>query len=280
MKKRKGGKKKTNSSNRNFKHKKSRFFSLFNNKVLIAVAIVAFLVFAFLLGFVNKGNVTGKVQFKLTENSNFISDFFNNWQKGDLDIIVAKYLLWATLLLFITSVLSFIGFPEKGFLQFLLGLVSSFLAVAYLTPAEIYTVLISWDTLGLTLGVVIPFLIMIFTSSMLLSPTKIKHLNVGRVVATIVLWLVWTCFLIYRLVNELIALHWDFVKFAEGGRIVFLVVLGLSILVLLLWKNLLKIIGDIGIEIRRMKSAFTREEAKESVITSHEIETVLNRAGG
>ena len=314
MKKRKGVKRKNNSSNRNLTKKSRKRF--FNDKVLIALVIVAFLVFAFLLGFVNNGNATGQViTGQASENgmscvintdcisgccyngacdsatlcygggegekgSNFLSNFFKGWETGDVDKTIAKYLLWATLLLFITSVLNFIGFPEKGFLQFLLGLVSSFLAVAYLTPKEIYTILISWDTLGLTLGVFLPFLILIFTTSMLLSPEKIKNLNVGRVVATIVLWAVWSCFLIYRLVAELIKDKWDWSIFAQGGKIVYLVIVGLSILAVIKWKAVLKIIGEIGVQVRKLKSQITREEATEGIKTTHALAAAIDKTAG
>lgn len=250
--KKKGSKKKVNSS----KRRKKFFF--FNSKVSVFILVFVFLALAFLLPLVNTGNaVNASITGHQTE-TNFISDFFAKWSGGNLDINIAKWLVFITVTMLITSVLAFVGFPPYGALQFFLGLVVSFLATAYITPEEVFVMLTSYTALGLTIGSIMPFVIMIFTSAMLVSHEKIRGMSAGKLVLEVALWFLWSGFLIYKLI--MLWVDQGFNVLLRGGGLVMGVVFIASVLILIFNKPFRKFLRGLGVEVIRSKAEVQREE--------------------
>ncbi len=251
-------KKRGASRTKHTQHSKKKYV---NTRTLAVVGVAFFLVFAFLLTVVNvsRENLTG-----YATETNFISEFFTKWSGGNLDINIAKYLFWITIMLLIFSALKFANFPDtgksSGFFQFLIALIVSFLATAFITPEEVFVMLVSYSALGLMLGSILPFIVMIFFSAMLVSNEKIKTMSVGKMMLEVVLWFMWVGFLVYRFIKLWVergslAVIW------QGGGIVMIVVFFLSLIILILNKSFRKWIRNFGVEIIK---------AKEEVISSGE----------
>jgi hypothetical protein len=254
---------------------KKRFFS---SKYSFVIYIVAFAVFALLLSFVNNptGNVVTGHEVAQISGTSFISDFFTNWSAGSLDVTIAKYLFWIMLLMLITDVLGFVGFPSNGFLQFLLALVVSFLATAYITPNEVYVMLTSYSALGLTLGTIIPFMIMNFTSVMLAGAKRVKQMSSGRLMLIFMLWLFWTGFLIYRVIMFWIT--YGFAALATGGGIVLVIVLIVSVIIFIANKQYRGWLQRLSIEAKRNQARIEQAQ-RETAIKGQKAEESARRGG-
>jgi hypothetical protein len=227
-------------------------------KKYLAIGIIAVFIFAFALNFVNVSQPSEQIPNTITGHS-IIGDLFANWSGGNLDVNIAKYLFWIILTLFIFSALHFAKFPDNSFLQFLLGISISFLATAYITPAEVFTALTTYTALGLTLSVIAPFLVMIFFSAMLLSNEKISQMTIAKIMLEVMLWLFFVGFLIYKLITG-----YSGHELSRGMMIVMFVVLGLSGLILVFNKNFRKWVRGLGIEIMKAKSEMKRTVAEET----------------
>lgn len=236
----------------------------FDDKRLLAIVIATFIVFAFALNFVHVGEmgVTGYA----TEG--FISNMFADWSTGNMDVNIAKYLLWIMVTLLIFSVLNYAKFPGNTGLQWLLAIPIGFLSVAYITPAEIFTTLTAYSALGLTLAVIMPFVILLFFSSMLLSNEKISKMSVGKIMFEVMLWLFFVGFLIYKL----IAGYGEGIKMSSGMMIVMFIVMGLSGMILVFNKNFRKWVRGLGLELRSAKAEVQREERKQEKEAGREAE--------
>jgi hypothetical protein len=273
MKRGKGTKKKTVAPKKKkvSKSKKSSKKISSKNKKLLAISIAAFLILAIALAFVNvpqNSSVTGKGVDSIggeassggeTSSDSRIKDMFSGG--GDLDINIAKYLIFFMLLILITSVLGFAKFPENGFLRFLLALPIAFLSSAYLIPAEILTILQSYEALGIVLSFILPFVILLFFSAMLASNEKIASMSMPKVMLEVFLWLFFAIVLGYKiiigLINGEIPLGLNLPLLIMGA--VFLV----SLLIFVFNKKFRNWMWKITIDIRRAKNVAMRVEAIE-----------------
>ena len=107
----------------------------------------------------------------------------------------------------------------------------------------------AYSAAGLTLSVIIPFIVLLFFSSMLLSNEKISSMTIGKVIVEVALWLLFVGFMIYKLIAG-----YPGVSLSSGTAIVMLAVLGISLLILLFNKNFRKWVRSIGLEIRSAKA--------------------------
>lgn len=171
------------------------------NRRLLAITIAAFFVFAFLVGFVN----VGKTTIAVTGQQTFISDLFTSWSAGDFDVNIAKYLLWIMLTLLLFSIFTSVSFPPNFFVRWLIAIPIAFLSIAYVTPSEILSIINTYSALGITLSVILPFFIVLFFSAALMSVKKIKELTAGRILAEVAVWMLFTAFLIYKLIAGMFA---------------------------------------------------------------------------
>jgi hypothetical protein len=137
--------------------------------------------------------------------TSFIREMFAGWSEGRLDLNIAKYLLFFLVFMLIFSVLGlFLGKIIGAFTS----LIVAFLAVAYITPDEVYTILTTYTALGLTLSIAVPFFIMALFSLVLTNPFRFVN---GRLVVNTrgrtrmyqyffvsLLWLLFVGFIIYK----------------------------------------------------------------------------------
>jgi hypothetical protein len=240
-----------------------------DKKTLFVIGAALFVVFAFLLTFVannpqlsNSSSMTeAAITGAAVGSTNFISDFFTPWTSGNFDATIAKYLFWITIMLLIFSALKFANFPSftkadgtsgGGFLQFLLALIVSFLATAFITPEEVFVMLVSYSALGLTLGSLLPFIVIIFFSAMLVSNERINQMSVAKMMLEVVIWFMWVGFLIYRFIKLWVE-QGTLTVLWQGGGIVMLVVFFLSLIILIFNKKFRGWIQNLGTELIKAK---------------------------
>ena len=275
MKKTRGAKKKV--SHHKTQNKPLSFLVRFFPLILI-IAIIALIT---ILSLTLTGNViTGNADLNaglssgispsLGAGTSFISDLFTQWSAGQLDVNIAKYLFWLMLTGLIWGALSFAKFPPSGVFQALIAIPVSFLATAYITPTEVFTILTSYTALGITLTFILPFIILLFVSAMLLSNDKIRQMSVPKIMMEVFLWLFYFVVLIYKMIAGLI-----------GGQLqlgltlpimIMLVVFLLSLLIVVFNSKFRTWVWRIGNDIRRAQAESARVEAEESMRTAEGIE--------
>ena len=195
-------------------NRKSSKKNKFEYKQFLIGAFV-FLLLVFLLGFVHVGpsasaSVTGNAIFGSGSGAgDFINNLFTSWQSGGpggLDINIAKYMLFFILSLLIFSVFRMANFPPGGGLQFILALLVSFLAIAYITPDELYVVISTYTSMGVVLSMIVPFFILCLFTTSLVSPIKIKGgktvthaVSLPQVLLSILMWLMFCGYSTWRL---------------------------------------------------------------------------------
>lgn len=128
-----------------------------------------------------------------------VGDMFSSWAGGQLSINIAKYAFWLLLSLIIYVVLDFIPLfkaDKQTFIKYLIAFIVGFLATAYLTPDDIYTILISYGALGVVLGAAIPCMILLFFS------IRIREKGgPGGAIFSRVLWIAFIIFLIWKAIS-------------------------------------------------------------------------------
>ena len=240
------------------KSTKNRFF---NDKKTLAITIVAFLVFAFALNFVNIG-ITGEA----TAVDSVIGDLFTNWESGQLDANIAKYIFFFLISAVITGILYYTLISNMGF-ALIISLPIGFLSTAYLAPEEIFAVLTTYSALGLTISAVIPFVIVVLASAFLVSGEKMKQLTVARTLVQIIIWITFVLFLGYKLIVGYATL-----ERATGVIIILWAIFGISCGILLFNKAFRKYLRTLGEEMReaRAKARKVAVEAAQDVAKAGE----------
>ena len=226
-----------------------------------------FLVFAFALSFVNVADSQAPITGKQV-NDGFVSNLFSNWETGNVDVNVTKYLLFFILILFIFSVLNITGIPPYVAVQWLVSIMVSFLAIAFITPSEVFTILTAYTAFGITFSMAVPFIVMLLASSAILSPIRkkghrivgsVNRITVGKVVMVATLWYLLTGFLIYKLISG----YGNSVQLSTGMTIVMFTFAGFSVLIAIFNKQFRRWFFKIGLEIKKSEMEMARELRKE-----------------
>ena len=272
MKKTRGVKKKVSP------HKKQNKPVSFLIRFFPLILIIAIIALITILGLTSTGNViTGNADAlaagtssTLGAGTSFISDLFTQWSAGQLDINIAKYLFWLMLTGLIWGALSFAKFPPSGVFQALIAIPVGFLATAYITPTEVFTILTSYTALGITLTFILPFIILLFVSAMLLSNDKIRQMSIPKIMMEVFLWVFYLVVLVYKMIAGLV-----------GGQLQLGLTLPIMIMMAVFLISLLIVVFNskfrnwmwrIGNDIRRAQAEAARVEAEESMRTAEGIE--------
>ncbi len=259
---------------------KSKSFSSYLRKffpLLLLIAVIAFITvvsFATHTGEVISGNADAfsgsSSSPTLGAGTSFVSDLFTQWSAGQLDINIAKYLFWIMLTGLIWGALSFAKFPPSGVFQALIAIPVSFLATAYITPSEVFTILTSYDALGITLTFIIPFMIMLFVSAMLLSNEKVRQMSVPKIMLEVFLWLFFLVVLIYKLISGLASGQ---IQLGLTLPIIIMLVVFLVVLLIVIFNSKFRNwMWRIGNDIRRAQAEAARVEAEEAMRTARSVE--------
>ncbi len=91
------------------------------------------------------------------------TSFWTGWEQGgeSFDKVMIKYLLLIIIIFFIYAILEMLTFPNGVFLRLVLSLIIGFLATIYITPNEAWALAQSYSALGITIGAIIPFIILV-----------------------------------------------------------------------------------------------------------------------
>jgi len=193
MKKTKRGKGKINNSKKKFIRDKLPVFGI----------IALFLLCLSLLTFVNINDsnigITGNVVNGLEEiDTSQIGVFLANiMDPAKVDPTVLKWITFFTFALGIWAALSALGI-KNGFLK-ILAFPFAFAMVYLLKPEEIFSALIGYSALGMTVLVVTPFAAIVFASAQMLK----GRLTPPKIILQLMLWYFYLAFLIYFLVRAL-----------------------------------------------------------------------------
>ncbi len=142
--------------------------SMKKEKRIFALTIIGLLMVSFLVGVVSAATAWEEFWGLLSGGekaapglANAFSDFFSKsgWTQGKLEANIAKIFFFVILIFVIYLLISSL-FPRATVITSIISILVAFLATAYITPDEIYSVLISYTALGLTLSTLLPLAIM------------------------------------------------------------------------------------------------------------------------
>ena len=139
------------------------------------------------------------------------SSFFTSWTEGQIGANVAKIFFFVIISLLIMLAL---GSLFSGWNQTVVLIISAlvgFLATAYITPAEVYSLLTSYTALGLTIATLIPILVLV----------GLTYRAATSGIASLILlqkfaWLLFGAYLGYKIITLFIA--------GEGSGVVTIIV--------------------------------------------------------
>ncbi|MEI6849933.1 MAG: hypothetical protein WCK29_02760 [archaeon] len=153
---------------------------------LVLSVSFSFLVSAAVEGF---GNSAGVPQ--------VIKDAYHGWSAGVIDPGFAKILIFVLILLIVFLILENINlFGEHGknnWIVWTISAVIALLATAYLVPAEVLALLISYSALGLTLTTLIPLALLIGFSF-----RAARSGNSGLIIIQLLTWIIFGLYMIYK----------------------------------------------------------------------------------
>lgn len=272
MKKSRGAKRKVSH------HKKQNKPVSFLIRFFPLILIIAIIALITILGLTSTGNViTGNADAFATGTSStlgagtsFISDLFTQWSAGQLDVNIAKYLFWLMLTGLIWGALSFAKFPPNGFFQALIAIPVGFLATAYITPTEVFTILTSYTALGITLTFILPFIILLFVSAMLLSNEKIRQMSIPKIMMEVFLWIFYMVVLGYKLIAGLVS--GELQLGLTLPIMIMMAVFLISLLIVVFNSKFRNWMWKIGNDIRRAQAEAARVEASEAQRTATSVE--------
>ena len=176
-----------------------------NKKRLFGLFVFSLLAISLFTGFVSAQSMTNDL-------FDPIKDMFASWQEGDLSVNIAKYLFLFLITMVIFSILEHVPIigGKKNKLRWPMALLVAFLATAYLTPSDVYTMLAGYGALGMVVGGIVPFLILMYFSIQMGKSSKTKPNRGGQMFAKFI-WFVFILFLVWKLIDGM----WGF---TTGGE--------------------------------------------------------------
>ena len=124
---------------------------------------------------------------------NSFDSLFSAWEQGDIAPNIAKIVFSVLIVFFIYALLENFRMIKNAVIRWVLSILISFLATMYLAPEEVYAMLVSYSALGLTLGSLVPFLILAgFTFS------AIKSGEPTQIILQWIAWIMFAAFMVYR----------------------------------------------------------------------------------
>jgi len=187
--------------------KPSRNFSVLQ-WVLLAIIIIAviFLVYKVsMTGRVATGNAiqlddaAAAATDAKGEVQSYIVNMFTKWGQGNTDVIIAKYAFIILVCILIFGISAHMPFLKGNwYLQLPFAILVGFLAGAYLTPSDVYTMLTGYGAMGLILGGIIPFIIVGYFS------LEMGKEGIFGKWTSIIIWIGFVIFIIYKLILGLV----------------------------------------------------------------------------
>jgi len=237
-------------------------------KEFMAITILAVFVFAFLLASMNtpsqNTSITGHQIAGLEKvDMSGIGIFFQNIiDPVKADEAVIKWVLFFTFAIGLWGIISLFFERGRGGLIKFLSLPFAFAMVYFLKLDEIFSGLIGYSAMGMTVITIVPFVAIIFFSVRLLE----GKVNAAKIITQILVWIFYLVFLIYFLVRAAF--------FSPGIKynvvVIIFMVIGIIASIIIIWKNehwrnFIAKLGreGIGKEIRDVQHALGVEKEEE-----------------
>ncbi len=170
----------------------------------LAIVLVAAFVLLLVAGFV--GRLTGYGFFDwLTgkEDKSFLENFWDQFKQGEkIDEGITKILFGFLIGVIIFGIAKKIpGVKDVHIsVQIIFSVVIAYLGVAYITPSELTLMLTSYSALGFTIGIIIPFLVLLYlTYDIGTEVAKDVKGTISQKIMTYILWSIYGLYLLYKL---------------------------------------------------------------------------------
>jgi len=187
---------------------------------ILGLFLFGILIFSIIISCVNLVSA-----FDTSTISGSFESLFTDWSRGEVPKNIAKIIFAVVITLLIFTILENINlFKNKGVL-WVISFLISILATMYLTPEEVYTMLVSYSALGLTLISIIPFLIIAgFTY------TAIKSGDPSQFLLQKIAWGMFAAFMVYKSVYFFI-----YEDYTNASMTILGILVGMTIIALLLF---------------------------------------------
>jgi len=152
-----------------------------------------------------------------------VADMFTKWTAGELSVNIAKYSFTLLIFLLVISIAAHIPFVKRSIIvRFLFSALVAFLSAAYVTPQEVYMMLISYGAMGMIIGAIIPLIILVFFS------IEMAKEGVGGLLISQITWVGFALFLVVKLISFSVQ---DLIGWVEMGVYIGLILISLGMLV-------------------------------------------------
>ncbi len=203
---------------------------------------------------------------------NFAKSIGSDWNQGaGFSFGVAKLFIFIILWILIVSVLD--KFPGlngqesgKKTMRFFLSFAIAFISSAYFTATEIAVIVSSYSALGFVLGGIVPFMIMVFWSSSVLS--SMKSASSGAKTWTLrAMWILFGVYFLYKAISTNGASGFDgasWVIWAQWLIIIlsFVIVLFTPFIIRGVVREETALIGQLAVEDAKNRAELRAEKAK------------------
>ena len=222
-----------------------------NIKKIFTIFVLGVFILSLGMSFVSADPADPAVESPVAE---FFKGVFVSWGDGEtFNPIFAKILFWLIITLIIYSVADLIpglDGEKMGFVRWVLAVVVGFLSVTYITPNEIYTMMVSYSAMGFVLGGFLPIIVLaFFTWSIASKSSKNPHQFAVMRLLTWFMWLGYTLFSLMKVLGPL-----DITSGYENGS---------------LWMSWLFVaFGVVMLIFNKKVFMFLKSEVSESEVTS------------
>ncbi len=125
-----------------------------------------------------------------------IKNWFANWQEGQLDVNIAKFLFFVMIALIIYMIIS--QMFHRPYISWPVSIIIAFLSTAYITPNEVFSLLTAYTALGITISVFLPLVV-------LLAFTFVgQEISPEKIVIGYFIWIFFLAVLTYRLIAGIV----------------------------------------------------------------------------
>ena len=227
-----------------------------NMKKVLMLGVLGMFMLAFAMSFVvaEAAPVTGNAFLDP------IADMFAKWGDGQTSVNVAKYLFLALLSIIIYSIVGVLPFlsDQSNWIKWPFSIIVGFLATAFVTPAEVYMMLLSYSAMGVVISGVIPLVILVFFTI----EVEKKDDRAGAMITPVV-WIAFIAFLIYKVIAGWAS---DTNYLGATEALIYLGVMVASILFVIYKNKILNMIFERG-----MKAGMHKKESAQKITLSARI---------
>jgi hypothetical protein len=129
-----------------------------------------------------------------------MSTTFNSWMGGQLEPWIGKILfalLVGTIIYAIAGIMPF--FSKSAGTRTVFTIAATVLATAFLTPADVTATLLSWTALGITMGTILPFIVLSYFTFELAKTEGSASQKLFNKLLGYLVWIMYLAAMIYKI---------------------------------------------------------------------------------